>query len=287
MLFPLAEGAKGLEKAVNKLCLMAEDAVNKGHNYLILTDRGVNAEMVAIPSLLAVSAVHHHLIECRKRMQIDIVVESAEPREIMHFALLLGYGASVINPYGAFAVLNDLVKKKEIQSDYETAESHYIKSVNKGLLKVLSKMGISTVRSYRGAQIFEAVGISSAVLSRYFDGTTSKIEGITLEDIATDAIIMHQKGFGSSEPDILVNNGVYSCRQLLRPEFPSFFSGHGIELVDHCLIFSTVGWEMSLFISFCFFDGIQNEHFTWFIYNQDCNGQLLELIFRGKLQQRT
>ncbi|MDP4278720.1 MAG: glutamate synthase central domain-containing protein, partial [Bacteroidota bacterium] len=189
MLFPLAEGAKGLEKAVNKLCLMAEDAVNKGHNYLILTDRGVNAEMVAIPSLLAVSAVHHHLIECRKRMQIDIVVESAEPREIMHFALLLGYGASVINPYGAFAVLNDLVKKKEIQSDYETAESHYIKSVNKGLLKVLSKMGISTVRSYRGAQIFEAVGISSDVLSRYFDGTTSKIEGITLEDIATDAII--------------------------------------------------------------------------------------------------
>ncbi|MDP4278184.1 MAG: glutamate synthase large subunit, partial [Bacteroidota bacterium] len=126
---------------------------------------------------------------------------------------LLGYGASVINPYGAFAVLNDLVKKKEIQSDYETAESHYIKSVNKGLLKVLSKMGISTVRSYRGAQIFEAVGISSDVLSRYFDGTTSKIEGITLEDIATDAIIMHQKGFGSSEPDILVNNGVYSWRK--------------------------------------------------------------------------
>jgi len=213
MLFPLSGGASALEKAVNSLCLKAEEAVENGHNYLILTDRGVNAEMVAIPSLLAVSAVHHHLIECRKRMQIDIVVESAEPREIMHFALLFGYGASVINPYMAFAVLNDLVKNKEIQSDYETAEKHYIKSVNKGLLKVLSKMGISTLRSYRGAQIFEAIGISSDVLQRYFEGTTSKIEGITLEDIARDAIFMHKEGFETDEPKDPVNNGVYSWRK--------------------------------------------------------------------------
>ena len=213
MLFPLSGGASALEKAVNSLCLKAEEAVDNGQNYLILTDRGVNAEMVAIPSLLAVSAVHHHLIECRKRMQIDIVVESAEPRETMHFALLFGYGASVINPYGAFAVLNDLVKNKEIQSDYETAENHYIKSVNKGLLKVLSKMGISTIRSYRGAQIFEAVGISSNVLQRYFAGTTSKIEGITLEDIARDAIYMHKQGFATDEPMDPVNNGVYSWRK--------------------------------------------------------------------------
>jgi len=213
MLFPLVDGAKGLEKAVNNLCLKAEEAVENGYNYLILTDRGVNAEMVAIPSLLAVSAVHHHLIECRKRMQIDIVVESAEPREVMHFALLFGYGASVINPYMAFAVLNDLVKNKEIQSDYETAEKHYIKSINKGLLKVLSKMGISTLRSYRGAQIFEAIGISTDVLKRYFEGTISKIEGITLEDIANDAIFMHMEGFGIEVPKDLENTGVYSWRK--------------------------------------------------------------------------
>jgi len=213
MLFPLSSGAKGLEKAVDSLCLKAEEAVENGHNYLILTDRGVNADMVAIPSLLAVSAVHHHLIECRKRMQIDIVVESAEPREVMHFALLFGYGASVINPYMAFAVLEDLVKNKEIQSDYETAEKHYIKSINKGLLKVLSKMGISTLRSYRGAQIFEAIGISTGVLKRYFEGTNSKVEGITLEDIAKDAILMHQQGFGVEEPKDPENAGVYTWRK--------------------------------------------------------------------------
>jgi len=213
MLFPLVDGARGLEKAVNNLCLKAEEAVENGHNYLILSDRGVNADMVAIPSLLAVSAVHHHLIECRKRMQIDIVVESAEPREVMHFALLFGYGASVINPYMAFAVLNDLVKNKEIQSDYETAEKHFIKSINKGLLKVLSKMGISTLRSYRGAQIFEAIGISTDVLKRYLEGTTSKIEGITLEDIANDAILMHKEGFGVEVPKDIENTGVYSWRK--------------------------------------------------------------------------
>jgi glutamate synthase (NADPH) large chain len=213
MLFPLSGGTNALEKAVNGLCLKAEEAVENGHNYLILTDRGVNEEMVAIPSLLAVSAVHHHLIQCRKRMQIDIVVESAEPREIMHFALLFGYGAGVINPYMAFAVLDDLVKKKEIQSDYETAENHYIKSVNKGLLKVLSKMGISTLRSYRGSQIFEAIGISSDVLQRYFEGTTSKVEGITLDDIARDAIIMHKQGFATDEPKAPENKGIYSWRK--------------------------------------------------------------------------
>lgn len=213
MLFPLSGGANALEKAVNSLCIKAEEAVENGNNYLILTDRGVNAEMVAIPSLLAVSAVHHHLIQCRKRMQIDIVVESAEPREIMHFALLFGYGASVINPYMAFAVLNDLVKNKEIQSDYETAEKHYIKSINKGLLKVLSKMGISTLRSYRGAQIFEAIGISTDVLKRYFEGTTSKVEGITLEDIAIDAIKMHKAGFLVQEVKEPENEGIYAWRK--------------------------------------------------------------------------
>jgi len=213
MLFPVAGGAQALEQSVNDLCLKAEEAVENGHNYLVLTDRGVNAELAAIPSLLAVSAVHHHLIKCRKRMQIDIVVESAEPREIMHFALLFGYGASVVNPYGALAVLFDQVKNKEIQADYETAEKHYIKSINKGLLKVMSKMGISTLRSYRGAQIFEAIGISTELLDRYFEGTISKIEGITLEDIAREAILTHQEGFGTNEPADLENTGVYTWRK--------------------------------------------------------------------------
>lgn len=213
MLFPASGGTKALEKAVNSLCIKAEEAVENGHNYLILTDRGVNADMVAIPSLLAVSAVHHHLIECRKRMQIDIVVESAEPREVMDFALLFGYGASVVNPYMAFAVLDDLVSRKELQVDYETAEKHFIKSINKGLLKVLSKMGISTLRSYRGAQIFEAIGISSEVLHRYFEGTTSKVEGITLEDIARDAIEMHKAGFGVETVKDIENKGIYAWRK--------------------------------------------------------------------------
>lgn len=213
MLFPVKGGEKALEKAVNALCVKAEEAVENGHNYLVLTDRGMNADMVPIPALLAVSAVHHHLIECRKRMQIDIVVESAEPREVMHFALLFGYGANVINPYGVFAVIDDLVARKEIQSDYATAEKHYIKSVEKGLLKVLSKMGISTLRSYRGAQIFEAVGISSAVLERYFSGTQSKIEGIDLEDLARDAMYMHHQAFDPDASLDLEHAGLYAWRK--------------------------------------------------------------------------
>jgi glutamate synthase (NADPH/NADH) large chain len=213
MLFPASGGADALEKAVNQLCIQAEEAVENGYNYLILTDRGVDAEHVAIPSLLAVSAVHHHLIECRKRMQIDIVVESAEPREVMHFALLFGYGASVINPYGAFAVLHELTKEKAIQTDYEMAEKNYLKSIHKGLLKILSKMGISTLRSYRGAQIFEAVGISNEVLHRYFEGTTSKVGGITLDDIARDALLMHQAGFNTLEPEDPKHEGFYAWRK--------------------------------------------------------------------------
>ena len=178
-------------KALNSLCQQAEEAVVEEYNYVILSDRGINEKMAAIPSLLAVSAVHHHLIEKRKRMQIAIIVETAEAREVMHFALLFGFGASAVNPYMAFAILDDKVKSHEIQLDFHTAEKHYIKSINKGLLKVLSKMGISTLRSYRGAQIFEAVGVSQALLDRYFRGMTSPIGGIELEDIVRDVLINH------------------------------------------------------------------------------------------------
>src|SRR5512145_1301740 len=167
MHFDAGKGGAGLQEAVDRLCADAEKAVDEGKNYIILSDRGIDENKAPIPSLLAVSAVHHHLIEKRKRMQIDIVVETAEPREVMHFALLFGYGASVINPYLAFGVLDNLVKERTIQVDYHTAEYHFIKSINKGILKILSKMGISTLRSYRAAQIFEIIGIHENVVNKY------------------------------------------------------------------------------------------------------------------------
>lgn len=137
-----------------------------------------------IPSLLAVSAVHHHLISVQKRVQTALVVETGEMREVMHAALLLGYGASAINPYMAFAILDDLVDRQEIQLNYETAEKNYVKAICKGLFKVMSKMGISTIRSYRGAKLFEAIGLSRDLADTYFGGTTSNIGGIRLEEIA-------------------------------------------------------------------------------------------------------
>jgi len=206
--------AVSMEKAIADLCSKAEKAVDEDYSYIILSDRGVSERKAAIPSLLALSAVHHYLIEKRKRMQTAIVVETAEAREVMHFALLFGFGASAVNPYMPFAVLDDLVKRFEIRLDYQTAEKNYIKSVNKGLLKVLSKMGISTLRSYRGAQIFEAVGIGSEVLNRYFRGMTSRIGGITMEDIARDTLDAHYSGFFSEEKDQLMENrGIYSYRK--------------------------------------------------------------------------
>lgn len=214
MLFDPKAGADGLEKALADLCAAAESAVDKGNNYIVLSDRGVNKDNVAIPSLLAVSAVHHYLIDRRKRMQIDIVVETAEPREVMHFALLFGYGANAVNPYLAFAVLEDCAKKGEIQLDFHTAEKNYIKSINKGLLKTMSKMGISTLKSYLGAQLFEAVGISSKLIEKYFTGTTSKIEGIDLGDIASDAIEPFYEAFETEFTDpTLVSQGIYAWRR--------------------------------------------------------------------------
>lgn len=214
MLFDPTKGVDGLEKALDQLCKNAEQAVDNGSNYIIISDRGVDANNVAIPSLLAVSAVHHYLIEQRKRMQIDIVVESAEPREVMHFALLFGYGANAVNPYLSFAILENAVKKGTIQLDFHTAEKHYIKSINKGLLKTLSKMGISTLKSYIGGQIFEAIGISTLIINRYFKGTTSKIEGMDLSDIFVDTVTPHYEAFGEDYTDpSLINQGVYAWRR--------------------------------------------------------------------------
>ena len=197
--FDATKGAEGLENAVEQLCLDAEKAVDEGKNYIILSDRGITEDKAPIPSLLAVSAVHHHLIKTRKRMQIDIVVESAEPREVMHFALLFGYGASIINPYMSFAVIEKLVKEKAIQLDYQKAEENYVNSINKGILKIMSKMGISTLRSYRSSQIFEAVGIHTDVIDKYFAGTTSRIGGIGMDEIAEEVLIPHRKAFSHTE----------------------------------------------------------------------------------------
>jgi glutamate synthase (NADPH/NADH) large chain len=214
MLFNPAEGSSALEKAVDELCHKAEQAVNDKYHYIILSDRGVDENNVPIPSLLAVSAVHHYLIEKRKRMQIAVVVETAEPREVMHFALLFGYGATAVNPYLSFAILEDLVNRHELQLDFHTAEKNYIKSINKGLLKVISKMGISTIRSYRGAQIFEAVGLSSRLLGKYFRGTSSRIEGIDIEDIAVEAITTHNNAFRMIDNgNYLENRGIYTYRK--------------------------------------------------------------------------
>ncbi len=214
IVFEVKRGKAGLQEALADICKKAEDSVTDGVNYIILSDRDVDETHAAIPSLLAVSAVHHHLISVQKRVQTALIVESGEIREVMHAALLLGYGASAINPYMAFAVLDDLVKRGEIQLNYETAEKNYIKAICKGLFKVMSKMGISTIRSYRGAKIFEAVGLSEELLKAYFGTSTSSIGGIRLEEVARDAIAFHQDGFKTQHADeILPNVGQFAYRK--------------------------------------------------------------------------
>jgi glutamate synthase (NADPH) large chain len=213
MLFEAKKGAEGLKDALEKLCLDAEKAVDEGKNYIILSDRGINEQLAPIPSLIAVSAVHHHLISVRKRMQIDLVIETAEPREVMHFALLFGYGASIINPYMCFAVIDKLVKDKAIQLDYDKAEENFIHAINKGILKTMSKMGISTLRSYRSSQIFEALGIHPDVINKYFTGTVTRIGGIGIEEIAEEALIPHRKAFSEDLSTYNNNDGIYSFRK--------------------------------------------------------------------------
>ena len=215
ILFDAKGGKNALQQALNEVCKKSEEAVDEGANYLILTDRNINAEKVAIPSLLAVSAVHHYLISVHKRVQTALIIESGEIREVMHAALLLGYGASAINPYMAFASLADLVEKGELQLNYETAEKNYIKAICKGLLKIMSKMGISTIRSYRGAKMFEPIGISQELLSSYFGTSTSTIGGIRLEEVAQDAITLHDAAFmqSSEEGKLLPHVGLFSFRK--------------------------------------------------------------------------
>ena len=220
MLFDIEQGEEGLRKALDDLCHEAERSVDDGVNYIVLTDRDIDEKHAAIPSLLAVSAVHHYLISVGKRVQTALIVESGEIRETMHAALLLGYGASALCPYMTFAILDDLVKRGKIQEDYATAEAHYIKAVDKGLKKIMSKMGISTIRSYRGAKIFESIGLSEELLRRYFGTEVSTIGGIGLKEIARDAIRLHEDGMTADNSSsfllhssLLKNQGQFSWRK--------------------------------------------------------------------------
>ena len=213
ILFEVSGGASALRQAIDDLCHEAEKAVDDGVNYIILSDRDIDATHAAIPSLLAVSAVHHYLISVQKRVQTALIVESGEIREVMHAALLLGYGASAICPYMTFAVLDDLVKRHKVQEEYATAEANYIKAVDKGLKKIMSKMGISTIRSYQGAKIFESIGLSEDLLRRYFGTEISTIGGVGLREIAADAIRLHNEAFKPAEiNEFLPNNGQFSYR---------------------------------------------------------------------------
>ncbi|MBR6263345.1 MAG: glutamate synthase large subunit [Prevotella sp.] len=207
-----------LREALDTLCHQAEKSVDEGYNYIILSDRDVDETHVAIPSLLAVSAVHHYLIGIGKRVQTALIVESGEISETMHAALLLGYGASALCPYMTFAILDDLVKRHKIQEDYATAEKNYVKAVKKGLFKIMAKMGISTIRSYRGAKIFESIGLSESLLRTYFGTEVSTIGGIGLEKIAKDAVAMHKAALSgccgkSSEAHFLPNLGQFHWRK--------------------------------------------------------------------------
>ncbi len=199
--FPVDGSPDSLSSALYQLCKSASQAVQDGYAFLILSDRGINAHSAPIPSLLAISAVHHHLIREGTRTQIGLIVESGEAREVMHFALLIGYGASAINPYLAFETIGDMVRQEILPSDltYEKAEKNYIKAVSKGLLKTFAKMGISTLQSYRGAQIFEAIGLSQQLVDKYFTGTPSRLGGVGLEVIQAEALARHEFAYPKIE----------------------------------------------------------------------------------------
>ena len=196
-LFSVKDGPEGLERALEGLCRRASLAVESGYTLIIISDRGVDENYAPIPSLLALTAVHNHLVREKTRTQVALIIESGEPREIMHYALLIGYGASAVNPYLAIETIEDMYLRGFLPDGFnaEKALYHYIKSINKGLLKVFSKMGISTLQSYRGAQVFEAIGLNKELVDRYFTGTPSRIEGVGLDVLAREAILKHASAF--------------------------------------------------------------------------------------------
>jgi glutamate synthase (NADPH/NADH) large chain len=214
--FKAAEGAKGLEAALQEMCEAADRLIDKGYTMLILSDRGIDRENAAIPALLAVAGLHHHLIRQGTRTKVSLLLESGEPREVHHFALLLGYGCNAINPYLAFESLDDMIRQGILVNiKHDKAVKNYIKASTKGVIKVLSKMGISTIQSYRGAQIFEAIGLKSDFIEKYFTWTPSRIGGIGLEEVAIEALVHHTAAFSEQEgrDSVLDAGGDYQWRK--------------------------------------------------------------------------
>ncbi|MGO7032089.1 glutamate synthase large subunit [Rhizobium ruizarguesonis] len=197
--YDIERGAEGMPEMLDRLCERAEAAVKGGYNIIVLSDRQIGPDRIAIPALLATAAVHHHLIRKGLRTSVGLVVETGEPREVHHFCLLAGYGAEAINPYLAFDTLLDMHAKGEFPKEVDASEVvyRYIKAVGKGILKVMSKMGISTYQSYCGAQIFDAIGLQSELIDKYFFGTATMIEGVGLEAIAAETVARHNAAFGT------------------------------------------------------------------------------------------
>ncbi|MDD2654031.1 MAG: glutamate synthase large subunit [Candidatus Omnitrophica bacterium] len=208
-------GEDAFVQALDRICYEAEYAIETGHSFIILSDRGIDGDNMALPALLAISAIHQHLVKKTIRSEVGIVVESAEPREVHHIALLFGYGADCVNPYLAYESLNYLAQEKEIALDSKKALSNYRKALTDGILKILSKMGISTLRSYRGAQIFEALGLNNELVYKYFTGTVSRIEGLGLDEIFSETVFRHKQAYPESAVELpyLASGGVYQWKK--------------------------------------------------------------------------
>ncbi|MFM8809876.1 MAG: glutamate synthase central domain-containing protein, partial [Chthoniobacterales bacterium] len=215
ILYDVAGGGPALEKALNELFKAADKAIANGVNILIISDRGISEDQAAIPALLAMSGLHHHLVANGTRTQVGLVLESGEPREVHHFALLTGYGAGAVNPYLVFESIEDIIRRQNLTGiDVSKAIKHYVKAAVKGIVKTMSKMGISTIQSYRGAQIFEAVGLNSEVVDTYFKWTASRIEGIDLAGIAREVEERHRRAYPGRDyrDEVLDPGGVYKWR---------------------------------------------------------------------------
>lgn len=237
ILFPASEGGDGLERALDKLCQQASTAIEEGATILVLSDKGMDANHVPIPSLLATAGVHHHLLRERTRTRVGLVVETGEAREMMHFALLIGYGAGAIYPYLAYETVAQIAEEGLYleKLDAETAVANFIKATRKGLFKITAKMGISTIQSYRGAQVFEVVGLHEKVVDQYFCGTPSRVSGAELDVLAKEALARHEKGFGKEVSSILDLGGHYQWR---RGEEKHMLNPTAIGLLQHSTRFN-------------------------------------------------
>ena len=217
ILFPAADGEAGMAKALEDLFVKAVDAIESGANLIILTDRGVGPKTAPIPSLLATAGLHHHLVRKGMRSRAGLIIECGDAREVHHFALLLGYGAGTVNPYVAFETLDQMIRENWIKTDLDHAQAvyRYRKAIRKGVVKIMSKMGISTIQSYRGAQIFEAIGLAKPFIDKYFEKTASRIGGVGLEEIARETLAHHHRAYADREvgPPLLDEGGQYQWRR--------------------------------------------------------------------------